>query len=114
MIQHIARGLFGATIVDPKNSKAWAKADREYVLVQSECFKNPDDVQAMFDRMYDNVHFNGGIFKYTRSSRTRSPVRFVARLRYCWWDQTPSQRLSCRLRGEFFFLGGTHNGSVIP
>ena len=50
MIQHVARGMFGAIIVDPKNSKAWAKADREYVLVQSEFFKNPDDMQAMFDR----------------------------------------------------------------
>jgi nitrite reductase (NO-forming) len=64
MIQHVARGMFGAIIVDPKNAKAWAKADREYVLVQSEFFKNPDDVQAMFDRKFDNMLFNGGIFKY--------------------------------------------------
>ena len=35
MIQHVARGMIGAIIVDPKNSKAWPKADREYVLVQS-------------------------------------------------------------------------------
>ena len=63
MIQHVARGMFGAIIVDPKNSKAWPKADREYVLVQSEYFKNPDDVQSMFDRKFD-VMFNGGIFKY--------------------------------------------------
>jgi len=28
MIQHVARGMFGAIIVDPKNAKAWAKADR--------------------------------------------------------------------------------------
>jgi len=64
MIQHVARGMFGAIIVDPKNPKAWPKADREYVLIQSELFKNPDDVQAMFDRKFDNVIFNGGIFKY--------------------------------------------------
>ena len=64
MIQHIARGMFGAIIVDPKNAKAWPKADREYVLVQSEYFKNPDDVQSMFDRKFDGVMFNGGIFKY--------------------------------------------------
>ncbi len=64
MIQHVARGMFGAVIVDPKNSKAWAKADREYVLIQSEFFKNPDDVQAMFDRKFDHMLFNGGIFKY--------------------------------------------------
>ena len=64
MIQHVARGMFGAIIVDPKNAKAWPKADREYVLMQSEYFKNPDDVQAMFDRKFDGVMFNGGIFKY--------------------------------------------------
>jgi nitrite reductase (NO-forming) len=56
--------MFGAIIVDPKNPKAWAKADREYVLIQSEFFKNPDDVQAMFDRKFDHMLFNGGIFKY--------------------------------------------------
>ncbi len=64
MIQHVARGMIGAIIVDPKNPKAWAKADREYVLIQSEFFKNPDDVQAMFDRKFDHMLFNGGIFKY--------------------------------------------------
>lgn len=64
MIQHVARGMVGAIIVDPKNAKAWPKADREYVLVQSELFKNPDDVPAMFDRKFEHVVFNGGIFKY--------------------------------------------------
>ncbi len=64
MLQHVARGMIGAIIVDPKNPKRWPKADREYVLVQSELFKNPDDVQAMFDRKFDHVVFNGGIFKY--------------------------------------------------
>ncbi|MDR4472926.1 MAG: multicopper oxidase domain-containing protein [Nitrospira sp.] len=64
MIQHVARGMFGAIIVDPKQAKVWPKADREYVLVQSEYYKNPNDVQAMFDRKYDGMMFNGGIFKY--------------------------------------------------
>src|SRR5262249_27799390 len=64
MIQHVARGMFGAIIVDPQDAKAWRKADREYVLIQSEHFKNPGDVQAMFDRKFDGMMFNGGIFKY--------------------------------------------------
>lgn len=64
MIQHIARGMIGAIIVDPKNVKVWPRADREYVLIQSELFENPDDVQAMFDRKFDHVIFNGGVFKY--------------------------------------------------
>ncbi len=64
MIQHVARGMVGAIIVDPKNKKAMPKADREYVLVQSELFKDPDDVQSMFDRKYEHVVFNGGVFRY--------------------------------------------------
>jgi len=64
MIQHIARGMFGAIIVDPKDAHAWPKADREFVLVQSELWKNPDNVQAMFDRKFDYQLFNGGVFKY--------------------------------------------------
>lgn len=64
MIQHIARGMFGAIIVDPKDAKVWPKADREFVLVQSELWKNPDNVMAMFDRKFDHTVFNGGVFKY--------------------------------------------------
>jgi nitrite reductase (NO-forming) len=64
MIQHLARGMIGVIIVDPKDPQALPKADREYVLVQTELFKNPNDVQAMFERKYDDVIFNGGIFKY--------------------------------------------------
>lgn len=64
MIQHLSRGMMGAIIVDPKDTAAMPKADREYVLVQSELFKDPDDVDAMFDRKYANVVFNGGVFRY--------------------------------------------------
>jgi nitrite reductase (NO-forming) len=64
MIQHVARGMFGAILVDPKSAKRLAKADREFVLMQSELFENPDDVPAMFDRKADHIVFNGGIFKY--------------------------------------------------
>ena len=64
MIQHVARGMIGAIIVDPKDANAWPKADREYVLIQSELFENPDNVQAMFDRQYAHIVFNGGVFKY--------------------------------------------------
>lgn len=65
MIQHIARGMAGVVIVDPKDPGGMPKADREYVLVQSELFlKDPDDVSAMMDGKYDHVIFNGGVFKY--------------------------------------------------
>lgn len=64
MLQHVARGMMGAIIVDPKDPNAWPKADREFVLIQSELYNNPDNVQAMFERKYDHIVFNGGIFKY--------------------------------------------------
>lgn len=64
MVQHIARGMFGVIIVDPKDSSEMPKADREYVLVQSELYKNPDNVPDMMANKWDNVMFNGGIFKY--------------------------------------------------
>ena len=63
MIQHVARGMIGAIIVDPLNASAWPKADREYVLVQSEFFKDVDDTPAMLDRKFDNRISTGGILK---------------------------------------------------
>lgn len=64
MIQHIARGMYGAIIVDPKDSKAMPKADREYVLIQSELYPNPDNQADMMANKWSNVMFNGGVFKY--------------------------------------------------
>jgi nitrite reductase (NO-forming) len=64
MVQHIARGMFGVIIVDPKDPKAMPKADREYVLVQSELFANPEDVNAMMKGDFKYVGFNGMAFKY--------------------------------------------------
>lgn len=64
MIQHIARGMYGVIIVDPKDAAAMPKADREYVLVQSELYKNPDNQEDMMANKWTNVMFNGGIFKY--------------------------------------------------
>jgi nitrite reductase (NO-forming) len=64
MIQHIARGMFGVIIVDPKDSKALPKADREYVLIQSEIYPNAEDVKAMMHNEWSHVAFNGVAFKY--------------------------------------------------
>lgn len=64
MIQHIARGMFGIIIVDPKDPTAMPKADREYVLIQSELYPNPDAKEDMMANKWSNVMFNGGIFKY--------------------------------------------------
>lgn len=64
MIQHIARGMYGIIIVDPKDPNALPKADREYVLIQSELYQNPDNQDDMMANKWSNVMFNGGIFKY--------------------------------------------------
>jgi nitrite reductase (NO-forming) len=56
--------MFGLIIVDPKDPKAMPKADREYVLVQSEIYANPDDQQSMMKDDWQNVVFNGVAFKY--------------------------------------------------
>lgn len=100
MIQHIARGMVGAVIVDPKDPKSMPKADREYVLVQTELYqKDPDDVQAFFDRRYDHVVFNGGIFKY-------DPVHAAAGGNFL--QAKPGERV------RFFFVnGGPNNFSAL-
>jgi nitrite reductase (NO-forming) len=64
MIQHIARGMVGAIIVDPKDPKLLPKADREYVLIQSEIYANPDDTASMMKNDWKSVVFNGVAFKY--------------------------------------------------
>lgn len=84
MIQHIARGMFGVIIVDPKDSKALPKADREYVLIQSELYPNPDSQEEMMQNKWSNVVFNGGIFKY-------DPVHDPAATR--WLQARPGERV---------------------
>lgn len=100
MIQHIARGMVGAVIVDPKDPRALPKADREFVLVQTELYqKDPDDVQAFLDGRYDHVMFNGGIFKY---DPVHAPVggQFL--------EAKPGERV------RFFFVnGGPNNFSAL-
>jgi len=66
MVQHIARGMFGIMIVAPKAfTENFPKADREYVLVQSQLFPNADDYQAMLEnRGWTHSLINGRAFKY--------------------------------------------------
>lgn len=67
MAQHIARGMYGIIIVDPKEgySKAFPKPDREYVLIQSQYFPNAEDKEAMIEnRGWSGSLINGKIFHY--------------------------------------------------
>ncbi len=67
MAQHIARGMYGVIIVDPKGgySKAFPKPDREYVLIQGQYFPNADDKAAMIEnRGWAGALINGKMFNY--------------------------------------------------
>lgn len=67
MAQHIARGMYGIIIVDPKAgySEAYSKPDREYVLIQSQYFPNATDKNAMIEnRGWAGSLINGKIFHY--------------------------------------------------
>jgi nitrite reductase (NO-forming) len=67
MAQHIARGMYGLIIVDPKEgyTKSFPKPDREYVLVQGQYFSNAEDDKAMINNEgWDGSLINGKKFKY--------------------------------------------------
>jgi len=66
MAQHIARGMFGVIIVDPKHySKAYPKPDREYILVQSQYFPDAENVAAMVENKgWTHALINGKVFHY--------------------------------------------------
>lgn len=67
MHQHIARGMFGIIIVDPKDgfTKDYPKPDREYVLIQSQLFPDAENHHAiMMGEGWTNALINGKVFHY--------------------------------------------------
>lgn len=67
MSEHIARGMYGAIIVDPKEgySKDFPKPDREYVIVQGDLFEEgtkPKDITM--GKGWQASLINGKIFHY--------------------------------------------------
>ena len=67
MAQHIARGMYGIIIVDPKEgySSRYPKPDREYVLIQSQYFSDFGDAMAIVENKgWTNSLINGKIFHY--------------------------------------------------
>lgn len=67
MHQHIARGMYGMVLVDPKEgyTKDYPKPDREYVLVQGSYFSKADNHHAMMmNEGMDGVLINGKMFHY--------------------------------------------------
>ncbi|MHA1598182.1 MAG: multicopper oxidase domain-containing protein [Alphaproteobacteria bacterium] len=66
MAQHIARGMFGTIIVDPKKfTKEFPKPDREYVIIQSQFFPDAENYKAMIENKgWTNSLINGKVFHY--------------------------------------------------
>ena len=79
VLAHIANGMYGAIIVQPK--KSLPKVDNEYVLVGSEWYLNSDGIKepASLDiakaraRMSDWVTFNGYANQYVTHPLTAKP-----------------------------------------
>ena len=67
MVQHIARGMYGVIIVDPKEgySKDFPKPDREYVLVEGQYFPDAENYKAMLENQgWAGNLINGKILHY--------------------------------------------------
>ncbi len=82
MHQHIARGMYGIIIVDPKEgyTKQYPKPDREYVLVQGQFFPNADDDHAMMENQgWTNSLINGKIFHYDPVHDPNAKLALVAK-----------------------------------
>jgi nitrite reductase (NO-forming) len=66
MVEHIARGMYGIILVDPKKyTKEFPKADREYVLIQSQLFPAGTKVaEYLENKGWTNALINGKPFNY--------------------------------------------------
>jgi nitrite reductase (NO-forming) len=65
MVQHIARGMYGIIIVEPKDRTNYPKADREYVLIQQQYFPDVDNFDAMLENKgWKGSLVNGKAFHY--------------------------------------------------
>lgn len=65
MVQHIARGMYGVILVDPKDKKNYPKADREYVLIQQQYFPDVENYGAMLENTGEKGSLiNGKVFHY--------------------------------------------------
>ena len=66
MVQHIARGMYGVIIVEPKDKKNYPKADREYVLIQQQYFPDVENYGAMLNdaNAWKGSLINGKVLHY--------------------------------------------------
>ena len=82
MVQHIARGMYGLIIVDPKEgyTKNFPKPDREYVLVQQQFFPDAENYAAMLENSgWTNALINGKAFNYDPVHDPKATKALVAK-----------------------------------
>lgn len=66
MVQHIAKGMYGVIIVEPKDKKNYPKADREYVLIQQQFFPDTETIPALLENTgWKGSLINGKMFNYS-------------------------------------------------
>lgn len=75
MIQHIANGMYGVVIVEPRQT--FVVPDREYVLVQSEIYPSPFEVDAMMAGKPKFVVFNGRANRYMDEPLQAKPGELI-------------------------------------
>jgi nitrite reductase (NO-forming) len=99
-LHHIGNGMYGAIIIDPPGL---AKADHEYVLVQSEQYYGPQgqpgSLRKMQNESWDAVVFNG----YASQYKFR-PIRVEPHQRVRVWvlDAGPSENSAFHIVGTIF------------
>lgn len=100
MTAHIANGLFGAVVIEPRGLP---RVDREYVLVQSEQYHGADGAVADLDEVAaedpDAVVFNGYPDQYAHEPLTARPGD---RVRMWVLDAGPSRASSFHVVGGQF------------
>lgn len=100
MSAHIANGLFGAVVIEPRDL---APVDRSYVLVQSELYLGPDGGEVDADKVAaedaDLVVFNGYANQYDARPLT---ARVGERVRVWVLDAGPSRATSFHVVGSQF------------
>jgi nitrite reductase (NO-forming) len=67
VLEHIGMGMYGAIIIDPPNL---TPVDHEYVMVQSELYRESDptqpvDYSKLLAEQWDGIVFNGYVGQYT-------------------------------------------------
>jgi nitrite reductase (NO-forming) len=106
VLMHIANGMYGAIVVEPKPG-VLPKADKDYVLVASEWYLSSDglskpaqfDMEKAHSRMPDWMTFNGYAGQYVTHPLTAKPGELV---RFWIVDAGPSIDTDFHVVGTIF------------